>query len=128
MQGYDATFFAQKGFKSLGIDIAPLAVDAAKEWLAQQKDAPNTVEFACLDFVTSPELQPNSFSLAYDYTFLCAIPPRLRSRWAERYAELIRPGGVLITLQWPLDGDRQGGPPYSLSPKIYDDLLLKHFE
>ena len=127
-QGYDATFFAQKGFKSLGIDISPLAVSAAQEWLANEKNAPTTVSFACLDFFASPELKPNSFSLAYDYTFFCAIPPRLRARWAERYAELIGPGGVLITLQWPLDGDRQGGPPYSVSPQIYDELLLNNFE
>ena len=81
----------------------------------------------CLDFFASPALVPGSFALAYDYTFLCAIPPSLRPKWAARYAELIRPGGVLIALQFPLDGDRAGGPPFSLSPQIYDDLLLDKF-
>lgn len=89
----------------------------------------NRCDFSkCLDFFASPELAPSSFALAYDYTFLCAIPPSLRTKWAARYAELIRPGGVLVALQFPLDGDRAGGPPYSLSPEIYNDLLLDKFE
>lgn len=62
----------------------------------------------------------------------------MRKDWADRYAEVIKPGGLLITLMYPLgrlrsklsdfrddvdvidwtlpcpDGDREGGPPYSV--------------
>jgi hypothetical protein len=36
--------------------------------------------------------------------------------------------GLLITLVFPIDGDREGGPPYSLSPEIYVPLLSDKFE
>lgn len=79
-------------------------------------------------FAASPNpLAPASFALAYDYTFLCAIPIELRKPWAARYAEIVHPGGVLVALMFPLDGDRVGGPPYSLSPQLYDELLGEHF-
>ncbi len=55
--------------------------------------------------------------------FLCALPPILRSDWAATYARLAGPSATLITLQFPLDGDREGGPPYSVSEKLYEELL-----
>jgi hypothetical protein len=36
--------------------------------------------------------------------FFCAIPPAMRPEWAKRYSELVRPGGVLITLMFPIGG------------------------
>lgn len=29
---------------------------------------------------------------------------------------------------FPIDGDREGGPPYSVSPELYDSLLSANFE
>ncbi len=40
------------------------------------------------------------FDLIYDYTFLCALPPSLRPRWAARMSELLAPDGTLICLEW----------------------------
>lgn len=56
-------------------------------------------------------------------SFFCAIPPSLRPGWALRMAEIIKPGGYLITLCFPMDGDRANGPPYSLSPELYETTL-----
>lgn len=36
--------------------------------------------------------------------------------------------GLLLALMFPIDGDREGGPPYSVSPELYDSLLSAHFE
>lgn len=33
-----------------------------------------------------------------------------------------------MALMFPIDGDREGGPPYSLSPDLYDSLLGANFE
>lgn len=67
--------------------------------------------------------KPGAASLAYDYTFLCAIPPSLRSSWAETYTRLVRKHGVLIALVFPIHGDRHGGPPFSISPDLVRELL-----
>lgn len=45
--------------------------------------------------------------LAFDYTFLCALDPSVRERWAQHYADIIRPGGELLTVVYPMD-DREG--------------------
>lgn len=60
---------------------------------------------------------------ALNARFLCALPPVLRQDWAAAYARLSSPSALLITLQYPLDGDREGGPPYSVSEELYEELL-----
>lgn len=32
----------------------------------------------------------------------CALPPSLRERWAAKMKELLRPGGLLLTLIFPI--------------------------
>lgn len=54
------------------------------------------------DFFKSTALAPASFAFAYDYTFLCALPPSMHLDWAARYAELMQPGGALVTLMFPI--------------------------
>lgn len=41
-------------------------------------------------------------SLAFDYTFLCALEPSMRPKWGKRYGEVVRPGGLLICLAFPI--------------------------
>jgi len=61
---------------------------------------PRHFDSQAADFFAFP--LDNSFSLAYDFTFFCAIPPTWRQKWGDRYAEVVRKGGVLITLQYPI--------------------------
>ena len=42
------------------------------------------------------------FSFAFDYTFFCAIPPTVRAKWGERNGDVVRPGGLLVALAFPL--------------------------
>lgn len=71
----------------------------------------------------------------YDYTFLCALLPSRRAEWAAQMSSLIKPGGLLLTMQFPLGHygalhpagqplDWTKGPPFLLSKQIYKDLLL----
>lgn len=36
--------------------------------------------------------------------------------------------GILIALVFPIEGDRTNGPPYSVSPELYEPLLSDNFE
>ncbi|GAA5939637.1 uncharacterized protein JCM15063_005239 [Sporobolomyces koalae] len=128
-RGYDAIYFASKGISAVGLDLSPTAVEAAREHLANLPgEARTNVRFEAADFFQFSLPQDERFSLAYDFTFFCAIPPEWRTKWGESYARLVRPGGVLITLEYPLDGDRQGGPPFSVSEEAYDEVLSPNFE
>jgi hypothetical protein len=37
--------------------------------------------------------------------------------------QLVKPGGHLVCLVYPIDGDRQGGPPYSVDVPAYEKVL-----
>ncbi|SNX81330.1 uncharacterized protein MEPE_00035 [Melanopsichium pennsylvanicum] len=133
-RGYDAKVFAERGLTSYGVDISSNAVAAANKWLDDQNLALNLkskVNFVEEDFfnlgteksATSALSKAGLVSLAYDYTFLCAIPPSLRSAWAETYTRLLAKDAILISLVFPIHGDRSGGPPFSISPELVREML-----
>lgn len=76
------------------------------------------------------------FDFLYDYTFFCALPPKLRPAWGRRTAELLHPmRGRLLTLMFPVLGRSGGddggqrplrGPPYPVTRKDYREALQPH--
>ncbi|POY72450.1 hypothetical protein BMF94_4276 [Rhodotorula taiwanensis] len=126
-RGCDAAFIAQHGIETVGLDLSPTAVEVARAHLAKTPDAPTNINFETGDFFkfTPPT---GGFSLAFDYTFFCAINPSMRASWGKRYGEVIRPNGVLICLAFPIDGNREGGPPFSVSEEAYDAALGGDFD
>ncbi|CAD6891511.1 unnamed protein product [Tilletia controversa] len=126
-RGYDPLVFAERGMDALGIDISEEAVQQANKWLESQANWParNRVRFEVRDFFTLDL----ACDLAYDYTFFCALPPSWRTRWAETYARIIRPGGILIAVVYPIRPDAgPEGPPFKLAPESYKELLSDAFE
>jgi len=85
--GYEVRAFAEHGDDVLGIDFSDAAIEAARRTLGGLAARVRKADFFTLD---SPP-----FELVYERTFLCALPPRERSRWARRIAQLVRGGGVL---------------------------------
>lgn len=127
-QGNDCIYFAAKGMEAVGQDLSEKAVEIARENLASTRNAPSSVTLSVLslslpslpsaladypspfnseqaDFFNSP-LPSTLYSLAYDYTFFCALPPSMREAWAGRYAELVKKGGVLVCLEFPIGACR----------------------
>ena len=47
---------------------------------------------------------------------------RRREEWAAKYAEIIKPGGEIVSNVFPI-GPFEGGPPFALSPDIVKSLL-----
>ena len=48
-----------------------------------------------------------------------AIPPSLRDDWGRQVNSLVKSGGYLITLVFPLDPPQDHGPPYFVRPEHY---------
>jgi len=63
------------------------------------------------------------FDLIYDYTFFVAIPPSRRNDWGQQMRSLIKPGGYLITLIFPIEPPVETGPPYFVRPEHYIEPL-----
>ncbi|KAJ3558708.1 hypothetical protein NP233_g11454 [Leucocoprinus birnbaumii] len=60
--------------------------------------------------------------------FFVAIPPSRRNEWGQKMAELIAPGGYLITLVFPIDPETDLGPPFYVRPDHYNEPLSAAFE
>lgn len=64
-----------------------------------------------------------------DYTFLCAMPLERRNDWGRRMSEIIKPGGHLICIEFPLyKAPETGGPPFGVTEQLYIELLGENFE
>ena len=113
--GYDAIMFSQNGFNVTAVDFAPTPIkyinDKARE--------------LSLDIIT---IQENIFSLSprldnhFDYiieqTCFCAIDPKKRKAYHDLVYNLLKPGGSIIGLWFPIGKSlSEGGPPFAVSEK-----------
>ncbi|XP_043721549.1 probable thiol methyltransferase 2 [Telopea speciosissima] len=117
--GYDVVAIASPDRYVVGLEISEHAIKRAKELFSSLPNA-NYFTFTKEDFFT---WQPTDlFDLIYDYTFFCAIEPSMRSAWASRIRDYLKPDGELITLMFPIS-DHVGGPPYKVSVADYEEVL-----
>lgn len=146
-RGYDVLLFSSYGFNAVGLDAAPYAKEEALKLQQEQgkdqqypvqniQDGRGEVRFITGDFFSDNFLSEThgasgtdrrrDFDLIYDYTFLCALPPELRPKWAARMSKLLAPTGRLICIEYPLGKDpKTGGPPHGLERELYEQLFAK---
>lgn len=109
--------------KIIGLDMSPIAMERNREKRQKLGLSPAQIEFYAADFFDEKSsemegLNGGGFDVVFDYTFLCALRPARRQDWAQRMAQLIKPGtGLLITLMFPLS-KHEGGPPFALSEEM----------
>ncbi len=125
--GYDVLSLAGPERYAVGIEIAPSAAPRFEQEREKAGVAAEHVELIIADFFSFDAEQP--FDLVWDYTFLCALDPDLRSRWAQRSHALLAPGGTLATLLFPVDPTRprEQGPPFALEPEEVAEHLRPFF-
>ncbi|KAF3219634.1 hypothetical protein TWF106_007057 [Orbilia oligospora] len=144
-RGYEVIMLALHGFDACGLEASSKAVDIAKEYADSQLKSPNPGFYGekrseyvrgSANFVLGDFFQKDwetdcgikgddKFDLIYDYTFLCALLPEMRFDWARRMKDLLKPGGVLVCLEFPLWKDYQSaGPPWGLDG-VYWNLLAE---
>jgi protein-L-isoaspartate O-methyltransferase len=120
---YEAGWLHARGFDVLAIDIAPLAIERAREILG---DAVADRVLRQEDFLT---LQAE-FDWIYERALLCALPYRLWDEYAEAAHRLLAPSGVLagfFFIHQAADQPRRG-PPFSAHPTELDGLFAHRFE
>jgi SAM-dependent methyltransferase len=116
---HEARAFADAGGDVLAIDFSAQAVAAAIAGSGLSDEQVRVADFFAGNLNGAP------FDLAYERAFLCALPPSRHQRYAERMAELIRPGGRLIGYFY--FDDHPGGPPFGVSTEQLQLLLSPHF-
>ncbi|OJJ58788.1 hypothetical protein ASPSYDRAFT_1176886 [Aspergillus sydowii CBS 593.65] len=137
-RGYDVIALALHGFNACGLEISGTAVSEAREFAEKELASPQACNFGetwkenpsgiiqagkaqfvegdFFDEAWLGALDVEQFDVVYDYTFLCALHPSQRGQWAERMAELLKPGGLLVCLEFPMYKDPGlPGPPWGVN-------------
>lgn len=109
-RGYDAVAFAEAGFEVTTVDVAPSACEALR---ARAKAAGVSIDVRQADFFALQE--DGHYDLVLEYTFYCAIAPGLRPAYRDQMARLLKPGGQLFGLYFPLTKPLdEDGPPFGV--------------
>ena len=112
-KGYDAVMFAQKGFEVTAVDFAPSAVIALETM--SNKENVNIQILQSDIFVLTPEYD-SVFDYVIEQTCFCAVNPQRRQEYERLVFKILKPGGKLIGLWFPLDKTLEdGGPPWGIT-------------
>ncbi len=123
-KGVDMLWLADKGYRVLGVEISPVAVQAffeENDLAAQQSPAGSftrwkygPIEILCGDFFALTSSDLSDVGAVYDRAALIALPEELRSAYA-RHLEATLPKALkhlLVTLDYPQE--QMQGPPFSV--------------
>jgi hypothetical protein len=120
-RGYDVIELAQRGWDALGVDFAPSALSDARRLAAEAGVA---ARFEERDFF---DLEGEAlYDLWWENTCYCAVDPRRRDEYAQVAARLVRRGGMLLFLAFPI-GKGPGGPPFLIDPEEIGPRFAPHF-
>ena len=111
--GYDAVMFSQKGFEVTAVDFAPSAL--IKLEIMSNKENVNVQILQSDIFVLTPEYD-SVFDYVIEQTCFCAVNPQRRQEYERLVYKILKPGGKLIGLWFPLDKTiEDGGPPWGIT-------------
>jgi SAM-dependent methyltransferase len=124
-RGYDAVWLAKQGLEVDIVDFSPTALLATQELAFKEKV---TVHAYNQDFFALPShgYHQERYDLILEYTFFCAIDPKLRAQYVKAVASLLKPNGLFVGLFFPLQTDK-AGPPFEVSREEVKLLFNPNF-
>ena len=115
--GHDARWLAAHGCEVVGVDIAVLAIERAK-----QLDPEHRVDFRLANLFELPEDLRGSFDLVWEHTCLCALEPSLREKYIAGVRGALKAGGTVAGVFYmnPDLDPGETGPPFGIT---LDELI-----
>lgn len=116
---YELTLMCEAGWDATAIDFSPVAVARAKALAGPWAERVLEADF----FNYEP---PRPLDVVIEQAFLCALP---RARWpavAQRWTQLLAPGGLLAGYFY--FDDLPKGPPFGIARDELDALLAPGFD
>ena len=111
--GYDPLYFASKGHQVTAIDFASSPIQDLKK-KAKNKDI--LIEAICQNFFDLEIFLFNRFDYVVEYTFYCAIDPRLRDEYIKIVHKILKPKGEFIAILLPINKEsNEDGPPFAVN-------------
>ncbi len=120
-RGYDAIFFAERGFEVVGFDFAPSAIADATALARSTGSSAKFLQQDIFDLAFS-----GAFNYVIEHTCFCAIEPDQRPAYVQVVRTLLQPEGELISLFWA--HSRPGGPPFGVTLAAIKQYFETDFE
>lgn len=123
--GADAAYLATLGFRVTAFDVAPNAVEVARERFADRG-----VDFRVADLLALPGEWRRAFDLVVEIFTLQALPDPPRGRAADAVTGLVADGGTLLAIAFRYDGSSpaDAGPPFPLQREFVEGLARDGLE
>jgi methyl halide transferase len=121
-RGWEAIFFAQKGFDVTAADFAPEAIAEVER---RAREAGVEIKTECRDFLNPPSEWIGRFDILLEQTCFCAIHPTRRPAYVEAAWKSLRSGGEVTGLFYHTK--QSGGPPFDTRPEDVRRLFEPFF-
>ena len=118
--GHDAAALARAGWDVTALDLADATEGGLLEALAPYG---GSVEIG--DALAFTPEEP--FDLVFDHTFFCAIDPALRPEFGSMCRRVLRSGGAIVSIVFPIGSPDSGGPPWGFDPEMLGAALGEGF-
>jgi len=120
---YEAEYLHNLGFTQVYVvDVAPEPLRAFQERVPSFP----AEHLLLQDFFQLPIIPP--FDLLVEQTFFCALPPTQRAAYAEKCAQLLRQGGILMGVLFDADFGPRQEPPFGGSRVEYQAYFAPYFD
>ena len=115
--GHDARWLAKHGCQVVAVDIAPLAIERAKQF-----NPDNCIDFRLANLFELPEDLPGTFDLVWEHTCFCALDPSLREEFIAAVRGALKPSGTVAGVFYmnPDLDPGETGPPFGIA---LDELI-----
>jgi SAM-dependent methyltransferase len=123
--GHDVRVLAKAGADVVGLDVARLAIAAARTFPRQGN------ETYLQGDLFDPGAVRDEFDWVFEHTCFCAIPPDRREDYVRRVGELLKLGGHLLAIFFlnpEHDESDAGGPPFGCGLDELDALFSPRFQ
>jgi SAM-dependent methyltransferase len=118
-RGHDAAALARAGWKVTALDVVDAVAPQNRE--AIERAGGRVLVEDALEHGVDGEPR---YALFFEHTFLCALHPSERGRWAALVGRSLVAGGRLAHVVFPADKPSdQGGPPHGTPPDAVRALL-----
>jgi SAM-dependent methyltransferase len=119
--GHDARGFAAHGFIVSACDLAPSAIQLARE---RTRAAGLKIDFFQGDFLADEPAQ--QFDWIFEHTLFCAIDPKRRDEYVRAVLRWLKPGGNYLAVNYLIPDE--DGPPFGTTRAELLQRFSPHFD
>ena len=124
-RGHDALYLGQKNHDVYAIDFS---CEAIKYLKLKSKKLNIKVNAICEDFFNLSNYY-GTMDIILEYTFFCAINPKLRMEYIHETLKLLKDNGLFVGIFLPLDKHlSEGGPPYGVNLDQTMDCFSEYYD